>query len=107
MTRITDGVVHTVKLSRVRHDVEGEVERASPNVVDLDVAELGINVDHAATQDLCALAHGPVSLRKECGAPAKQHAAIWREAVVVEIVFRIIDHAIARAEFAGQRLGKN
>ena len=94
-------------LPGVGHDVESEVERASPDVVDLGVAELRINLDHSAPQNFRALPNSLVRLREKRRPPAEKHAAIRREPVVVQVVFRIVDHAVARAQFAGKRFGKN
>ena len=104
---VADGVVHAVELAGVGHDVEGEVERASPDVFDFGVAELGIDVDHAAAQDFGAAADGLVVLGEEGGASAEQHTAVGREAVVVEIILRVVDHAVARAEFVRQSFRKD
>ena len=67
----------------------------------------GIDVDHAAAQNFGAAADGLVGLGEECGAAAEQHAAVGSEPVVVEIVLRIVDHAVARAEFVRQRFRQN
>src|SRR5580693_9210213 len=84
--------------------MSNEVERAAPDVVDLGVAELGIDVDHAAAQDGGAPADRLISLGKERGAAPEQHAAVRSEAIVVKIVLRVVDHPVARAEVLRQLL---
>src|SRR5208283_3226279 len=104
MSGVAEGVVHAVKLSGVRHDVEGKVERASPDVVNFGVGELRIHADHAVTENCGAAADGLIVLREKRSAPAKQHAPVGGEAVIVEIVLGVVDHAVARAELLRQLL---
>ena len=91
----------------MRHDVQREIESAAPDEFDFNVAQLRVHIDHAATQNFRALADGAFGFRKEGGAAAEKHAIVRREAVVVQKVFRVVDHAVARAEFARQIAGQN
>src|ERR1700686_4333195 len=89
------------------HDVEAEIERTAPNVFDSGVSQLWIDVDHSQPQNFGALADGLIGLWEERGAPAEQHPVVWGEAIVIKIVFGIVDLTIARAQFSRQRFGKN
>src|SRR6202521_214208 len=100
------GEIHAVEFSRVRHDVQREIERAAPDEFDFGVAQLRVDADHAAAKNFRALAHGVFGFRKEGGSAAEEHALVRREPVVVEKMFRVVDHAVARAEFARQIAGK-
>src|SRR5208282_4183128 len=71
VSRVPHRIVHAVALSRMRHDVEGEVESSSPDEFNIDLAQLRIHVDHATLQNLGALAHGGFVLREKCGAATK------------------------------------
>src|SRR5579884_2363394 len=71
MTRITHRVIHAIEAAGMRHDVESEVERASPNKFHFGIAQLGIHADHALTQDLRTLTHRIFGLRKESRAAAE------------------------------------
>src|SRR5438094_3856042 len=99
MPRIPDGEVHAIHLPGMRHDVEGEVERASPDIVDLGVAQLRIDIDHAPPQNLCALSYRLIALWKERGATTEQHSAIWCEPVVIKKILGVVNHPVARTEF--------
>jgi hypothetical protein len=81
----------------MRHNVESEVERTAPDVFHTRIPQLRIHVDHAPAQNLGAAADRLIVLREKCGPAAKQHATIRSKTVIVEIVFRIVDHAVARA----------
>src|ERR1700719_256269 len=59
---------------------------------------------HSLAQDFCALADGVRCFRKECGPPPKQHAAVRRDAEVMQEILRIINHSVARTEMASQVL---
>src|SRR5208337_4091291 len=102
VSRVPDGEIDAVQFPRVRHDVETEIERATPRVFNLGVAQLRIDADHPQTQNLSALADGPGSLWKEGGTAAEQHASVGSEPVVIKIVFRVVDLTIARTQFVGQ-----
>src|SRR5215472_190445 len=103
--------IHLVDFSGVGHDVEGEVERAAPDVFHFGVAELRVDVNHSAAKDFRALANGAFGFGEKGGAAAEQHAIVGREAVIVEEVLGVVDHAVARAEFSGkigwQNFGSN
>src|SRR5882757_2351227 len=99
--------METIELAGVGHYVEGEIEGAAPDVFDLCVAQLRVDGDHAAAEDFGAAADGGAGFGEEGGASAEEHAAVRREAVVVEIIFGVEDHAIARAEFGGDFFGQN
>src|SRR5207245_10214478 len=58
-------------------------------------------------KNLCTLTNWLLSFGEKCGAPAEEHSAIRRQAVVVEIIFRVVDHPVARAQLTRQRLGQN
>src|SRR5579859_7658595 len=83
---VTEGEVEGVELTGVGHDVESEVERATPDVIDFGVAQLRVDREHASAQDFGAAANGAGGFRKEGGAAAEEHAAVGREPVVVEII---------------------
>src|SRR5260370_39663034 len=103
----TRGKIYAVYFSSVRHDIESEIERAAPDEFYFGVAQLGINADHTAAEDFGALAHGVLGFREERGAASEEHAIVRREAVVVEKVFGVVDHAVARAEFAREVTGQD
>src|SRR5579863_4934346 len=50
VTGIAESVKHAVELAGVRHDVKGEVERASPDIVNFRVGQLRVDINHAAAQ---------------------------------------------------------
>ncbi len=99
--------MEAVELASVGHDVEGEIERAAPDVFDFGIAQLRIDGEHAAAKNFCAAANGAAGFGKERGTAAEKHAAVWREAVVVQIIFGIEDHAIAGAELGGEFFGQD
>ena len=84
-------------MAGVGHDVEGEVERATPNIFEFCALQLRIDLEHSLTQEIGAAADGAGGFREEGGAASKEHAAVGREAVVVQIIFGIVDHAIVGA----------
>jgi len=79
---------------------------AAPDVFDFGIAQLGIDGDHAAPENFRAAANGAAGFGKERGTAAKEHAAVGREAVVVQIIFGIEDHAMrglsSAASFSGR-----
>src|SRR5260370_40645992 len=91
-----------VELVGVGHDVEGEVQRAAPDVIDLGVAQLRIDSQHAAAQNFGAAANGAAGFGEKGSASAEEHAAVRGEAIVVQIILGIVDHAIAGAELGGE-----
>ena len=93
---VTEGEVQAVELAGVGHDVEGEIEGAAPDVLDFGFAQLGIDAEHATVKDFGAAADRAAGFREERGASAEKHAAVGGEAVVVQIILGIVDHAIAR-----------
>ena len=101
------GEVHAVDFSGVRHYVKSEIESAAPDEFNFGVAQLGVDADHTAAENFRALTHGVFSFRKESGAASEEHAVVGREAVVVEKMFGVVDHAVAGAKFAGQVGGEN
>jgi len=101
------GKIHAVELSGVRHYIKREIEGSAPDKFYCGVAQLRVNIDHAAAENFGALAHGVFGFRKEGGAASEEHAIVRRETVVVKKIFRVVDHAIARAKFAGQIRRKN
>src|SRR6267378_2845865 len=107
VARKTRGKVHAVNFSRVRHDVQREIESAAPDEFDFGFAQLRVDGDHAAAENFGALANGVFGFRKEGGAASEEHTIVRREAVVVEKMLRVVDHAVARAEFARQIAGQN
>ena len=96
------GKMHFVDFSSVRHHVESEVESAAPDVFHFGVAELGIDINHAAAKDFRTLANGVFGFGEEGGAATEEHAIVGRQPVVIEEVFRVVDHAVAGAEFSGE-----
>src|SRR6266849_4017771 len=94
---VAEREMQAVELAGVGHDVEGEVERAAPDVFDLGVAELRIDAEHAAAKNFGAAANGVGGFGEKCCAAAKEHAAVGSEAKVVQIIFRVVDHAVAGA----------
>jgi len=52
----------------VGHDVEGEVERSTPNILYVRVAQLWVDADHSGSQNFGAAADRALCLRKKCGA---------------------------------------
>ena len=98
----TRGKIHAFDFSSVRHDIESEIERAAPDEFYFSVVQLGINADHTAAENFGALAYGVLGFREERGAASEEHAIVRREAVVVEKVFGVVDHAVPRAEFASE-----
>src|SRR6266403_1203464 len=98
--------MEAVELAGVGHYVEGEIEGAAPDVFDFGGAQLRVNGEHTAAEDFSAAADGAAGFGEEGGASAEEHAAVRREAVVVEIVFGVEDHAIARTEFGGKFFGQ-
>ena len=107
MSSVSNRVVHAVDLSGMGHDVKSKIERAAPDIFDAGIGELRINMYHSAPQDLSASPDRLLAFRKECGAAAEEHAAVRREAVVVQKVFGVENHAMARAQFAGERWRQN
>ena len=101
------GKIHSVEFPRVRHDVESEIESAAPDEFDFHPAQLRVHADHAAAENLGAPAHGIFRFREKGGAASEKHAIVRREPVVIEKMFGVVDHAIARAEFAGEVRWKN
>jgi len=93
--------MEAVELAGVGHYVEGEIEGAAPDISDFGVAQLRIDGKHAAAEDFSAAANGAAGFGEEGGASAEEHAAVGRQAVVVEIIFGVEDHAIARTELGG------
>src|ERR1700720_675499 len=59
---------------------------------------------HSLAQVFCALPDGVRCFRKECGPPPKEHAAVRRDAEVMQEILRIINHSVARTEMASQVL---
>jgi len=51
----------------------------------LCVAQLRVDGEHAAAEDFGAAANGGAGFGEEGGASAEEHAAVRREAVIVEI----------------------
>src|ERR1700736_6824443 len=58
VARVAEGEVQAVELAGVGHDVEGEVERAAPDVFDFGFAQLGIDGEHATAKNFGAAADG-------------------------------------------------
>src|SRR5713226_5001126 len=96
-----------VELAGVGHYVEGEIEGAAPDVFDFGVAQLRVDGEHTAAEDFGAAADGAAGFGEEGGASAEEHATVGREAIVVQIVFGVEDHAIARAKFGGEFFGQD
>src|SRR5258708_17004477 len=94
----TRGKIHAVELSRMRHDIESEIECTAPDEFYFGVAQLGVNAAHAAAGDFAALAHSIFSFREEAGAASEEHAIVGCEAVVEEKVFEAEVHAVSRAK---------
>src|SRR5215472_109067 len=94
--------IHLVDFSSMRHDVESEVERAAPNVFHFGVAELRVDVNHAPPKNFCALANRVFGFGEKGSATAEQHAIVRGQAIVVEEVLGVVDHAVARADFEGK-----
>ena len=86
--------------------IESKIESSAPYVIDFRVAQLRVDIDHAQAQNLGTAADGLIGFRKECGASTEEHATIGREPVVVEIIFRVVDHPVARAQFASERFSQ-
>src|SRR5258708_39912881 len=94
----TRGKIHAVELSRMRHDIESEIECTAPDEFYFGVAQLGGNADHAAAEGFGALAHSIFSFREEGGAASEEHAIVRCEAVVEVAAFGVVDHAVSRAK---------
>src|ERR1700741_4477601 len=98
--------MHAIERSGMRHDVKGKVERASPDVLNFGVAQPRITAKHALAQTLGTFSHRPLRFRKKCGASAEEHAVVRGESVVIEKMLGVVDHAVARAQFARQARGQ-
>src|SRR5690349_3329756 len=104
MSCISNSIVEAIHLARVRHDVEGEVQRAAPGVSHFGITQLRVNADHAAAQYFGAAANGVSRLRKEGGAASEEHAIVRRKSVVIKVVLGIEDHPVVGAVLARQFL---
>src|SRR5690242_8737862 len=102
MSCISNSIVHALHLARVRHDVKGEIQRATPGVSHFGITQLRVNGDHAAAQYFGAAANGVSRLRKEGSATSEEHAVIRRKSVVIKVVLGIEDHPVVGAELARQ-----
>src|SRR5882757_3069843 len=107
VARVSHGVVQAVHFSGVRHHIERKIERAAPNVVDFCVSELGKNSNHIAAENRLTFANRVFILRKKCGAPSEEHSPVRRQPVIVRVVERVVDHAIARTDFCGNSRRQN
>ena len=103
MPGVSHREVHAIHLASVRHDVKSEIQGSSPDVFNFRVPQLRVNADHALAQDLGAFADGLLVFWKECSASTEEHSPIGRQAVIVEIVLGVVDHAVAGAQFARHR----
>src|SRR5712692_5777832 len=80
VAREARGEVHVVNFSRVRHDVKSEIKRAAPDKFDPGIAQLRVNVDHAAAENFRALAHGVLCFGEKGGAASEEQAIVRRQA---------------------------
>src|SRR5882724_3105861 len=94
---VSHRVKHSVYLPSVRHDVERKVQRSAPDVLHFGLAQLRINREHSVAQNLRALSHRIFILREKCCSPTEQHSPVRRQPVVIQIIFRVVDHPVAWA----------
>src|SRR6266542_4928291 len=99
MTRIAKRVIHAVHFAHMRHHVEGKVERAAPNTVDLCILQLWKYPGHLTPQDFCASLDCIGRLREECCASAEDHAIV-PQAEIIQIMFTIENHPGLGDEFS-------
>src|ERR1700687_2930971 len=92
--------IHIVELAGMRHNIARKIDGAAPDIFHFCIAQLRVDMDHAAAQNFGALPNGVGSFGKESGASAEEHPIVRGKAVIVEEVFGIVNHAVARAEFA-------
>src|SRR5436305_1446586 len=99
--------MEAVQLAGMGHYVEREVQGTPPDVLDVGVAQLRVDAEHALAKNFGAAANGAAGFREEGGASSEEQAAVGREAVIVEVILGVEDHAIARAELNGEFFGQN
>ena len=73
---VAEGEVQAIELSGVGHDVEGEIQRAAPDVLDFGFAQLGIDAEHAAAKNFGAAANGAGGFGEKRGAAAEEHTTV-------------------------------
>src|SRR5918993_4094785 len=83
--------MNPVHFAGVRHPVEGEVQGAAPDVLNLYILELWIDLNHLAPENLGAALHCAGCLREEGGAPTEDHSLI-PETEVIQVMFVVEDH---------------
>src|SRR5688572_15650122 len=76
MPRVTERTINPVHLAYMRHHIEGKIQCASPNVFDLCVFQLWVNLDHLTLQNFRAAANSVWILWEERRPPAKDHTVI-------------------------------
>jgi len=91
----------------MRHDVEGEVECAAPDIIDLGFPELRINLDHAAAQDFGASGGSSDQSRGRIGAGRRRASGNRASGGSSKDSFSNRRSCGSRAECAGQRFRKN
>src|SRR5260370_36589187 len=64
VTGVAEGEVEAVELASMGQDVEGEIERAAPDVFDFGIAQLRIDREHAAAKNFCAASTAPAGFGK-------------------------------------------
>jgi len=89
------------RFSRVRHHVQREIQRAAP---DDSTSRRAVSDTRRSCEakNFGAAAHSVSRFREKTRRVRRKACGCPRKAVVVEEMFRVVDHAVARAEFAGE-----
>src|SRR5579864_462842 len=98
MTGISERKCNAVQFSSMRHEVEWNVERSSPAVVDADVVQRRKDIGHVSPEYLCACTDRVTAFRNEGCASTKEHAMIGRPAKVMQQSTRVENHPVLRNE---------